>query len=93
VTTTRLGIGAAALAALVLASAWLLQWPLEKAALLAPVVVATLGVTAFIVVLWTKIAVESLRAQQHPYRIVAAGAAGIAFLVVLSFFVDLPATH
>jgi hypothetical protein len=92
-TATRVGAAVAALVPLVLLTAWLLQWPLEKAALLAPVVVATLGATAFLVVLWTKIAVESLRAQRHPLRIVAAGVAGIAALVVLSFFVDLPATH
>ena len=92
-TATRLATAAAGLVAVVLLSAWLLRWPLEKAALLAPVTVATVGATAFIVVLWVKIAFEALRAQRHPLRIVAAGVAGIALLVALSFFVDLPATH
>jgi ABC-type enterochelin transport system permease subunit len=89
----RLAAAAVGLAAIVLVSAWLFRWPLAKAALLAPVSVATVGATAFILVLWTKIAYEALRAQRHPLRIVAAGLAGLALLVVLSFFVDLPATH
>jgi hypothetical protein len=93
VNATRLAIAAAASLALVLLAAWMLRWPLEKAALLAPVIVATLGATAFIVVLWTKIAIESLRAQRHPLRIVLAGVVSLAVLVVISFFVDLPATH
>jgi hypothetical protein len=83
----------ALLAALVGGAVWLLDWSLEKALVLAPIMVATVGATAFIVVLWTKIAYEGLRGQRHPLRIVGAGLAALAALVVLSFFVDLPATH
>ncbi len=84
---------AAVLTALVGGAVLLLRWPLEKALILAPVMVATVGATAFVVVLWVKIAYEALRGQRHPLRIVAAGAAALGLLVVLSFFVDLPATH
>ena len=77
--------------ALVLATAWLFEMPLEKAMVLAPVIVVTIGVTAALLVLWTKVAVESLRRQRHPLRIVAGGLAALALLVVLSFFVELPA--
>jgi hypothetical protein len=84
---------AAAVAALVAVSAWLFQWPAEKAALLAPVVVATAGATAFIFLLWTKIALEGLRHARHPVAIVAGVAGAIALLVVLSFFVELPSYH
>ena len=79
--------------ALVLATAWLFEMPLARAAILAPVIVASVGATAAIFVLWTKVAVQSLRGQRHPLRIVAGGIAVLALLVVLSFFVDLPARH
>jgi predicted acyltransferase len=79
--------------ALVVAAAWLFRLPLEHAAALAPIIVATAGATAFIVVLWVKIATEALRSQRHPGRILAAGALAIGVLVVLSFFVELPAGH
>jgi hypothetical protein len=84
---------AAAVAGLVAVSAWLFQWSVEKAALLAPVIVATAGATAFIFLLWTKIAWESLRRARHPAAIVAGIAGAIALLVVLSFFVELPSYH
>ena len=80
----------AASAAVVLLAAWLLRWPLEKAALLAPVIVATVGVTVLLFLFWIKVVVDALRRQRHPFRIVAAGVAALALLVVLSFFVELP---
>ena len=83
-------ISVAACTALVLVAAWLLRMPLERAAVLAPVIVVTVGATAFVVVLWTKIVWESLRRQKHPGRVVAGALAALALLVVLSFFVDLP---
>jgi hypothetical protein len=79
--------------ALVLLTALLFRMSLERALLLAPILVATAGATAFILVLWTKIAVESLRGHRHPRRILAVGVAAVALLVVLSFFVELPAGH
>lgn len=87
----RLALAAAACLALVLAAALLFRMSLEKALLLAPVIVATAGATAFVVVLWTKIAVESLRGQRQGKRIVAAAVAALAVLVVLSFVVERPA--
>jgi hypothetical protein len=41
--------------------AWLLDWSFERAVVLAPVVVAVAGATAFLVVLWTRIIVDALR--------------------------------
>ena len=89
-TRWRIGGVAGAALGLVLLSAWLLEWPLEKAVLLAPVIVATVGVTFLLLLFWTKVAVDGLRRQRHPLRIVALGAAALALLVVLSFFVELP---
>jgi preprotein translocase subunit Sec61beta len=64
--------------------------PLDRAAALAPVIVITLGATVFLAVLWTKIALDSLRRQRHPRRIVAAGIGAFALLAVVSFFLPLP---
>ena len=86
-------IALAALAAMIAGAVSLFQFSLEKALLLAPVIVATVGATVLVFVLWAKVAYEALRAQRHPLRIVAAGLAGFAVLVALSFFVDLPRTH
>jgi predicted N-acetyltransferase YhbS len=88
-----LGVAAAAVVGLVLVSALLFQWSLEKAALLAPLIVATAGATAFIFVLWAKIAWEGLRRSEHPVAITVGIVGTLVLLVVLSFFVDLPAYH
>ena len=45
--------------------AWLLDWSFERAVVLAPVVVAVAGASAFLVVLWTRIAWESVRGRRH----------------------------
>ena len=92
-TPRRIVVTSAGLAALVAFAVLVLQWSLEKALLLAPVAVATVGATAFLLVLWTKVAYDGLRGQEHPLRILALGVGGLALLVVLSFFVDLPQTH
>ena len=84
---------ALACTALVLLTAWLFEMPLDKALILAPIIVVSVGALAALVVLWTKVAVESLRRQRHPRRIVAGTVAVFALLVVLSFFVELPAGH
>lgn len=84
---------AAIVAALVAVSALLFQWSAEKAALLAPVIVATAGATVFIFLLWAKIAWEGLRRADHPIAIVAGVAGAVALLVALSFFVELPSYH
>ncbi len=89
----RIVLAGAGALALVLLTAWLFRMPLEKAAVLAPVIVATAGATVAVFALWTRIALDSLRRQRHPGRIVAAGLAAFGLLVVLSFFVELPAAH
>jgi hypothetical protein len=83
----------AAAAGLFALSVWLLELSVERSLLLAPVLVAGAGAIVALAVLWTRIAYESLRRQRHPLRIVAGGAAVLALLVVLSFFVELPSGH
>jgi hypothetical protein len=92
-TVRRVTLSALACAALILGTALVFSMPLERAALLAPIIVVSAGALAFIVLLWTRIAITSLRGTRHPRRIVAAGALALLLLVVLSFFVDLPARH
>ena len=84
-------LSAAACAVLVVATALVFSISLERAIVLAPLLVAGVGGVAFLVVLWTRIAITQLRGTRHPGRIVAAGTIAFLLLVVLSFFVDLPA--
>jgi hypothetical protein len=65
-------------------TAWLLAWPFEKAAMLAPVIVATAGAVAGLLVLWGRVAWESLRQSRRPGLIVVLSLAGLALLVGLS---------
>ena len=91
--TATIAASAAVVIGLVALSAWLLQWSLEKAALLAPVIVATVGATVFIGALWTKIVWDALRQARHPVLIVAGTLGAIVLLVALSFLVELPSYH
>jgi hypothetical protein len=86
-------VSAAVCSCLVLLAAWGWDLSLEQAAVLAPVLVASVGAVGFLTVLWTKVLWETLRVQRHPGRIVAGGLAVFAVLVVLSFFVTLPSGH
>jgi hypothetical protein len=78
-------------AGLVLLVVWLFELPLERAAVLAPVLVVVFGAAAGLVVLWTRVGWESMRRGGHPWRWVAFGAAALALLVVFSLLgVKLP---
>lgn len=87
---TTVAAGVAGLAASLAVAMLLFRFSLEKAALLAPVVVATAGATAFLVVLWGKVVRDSLRESRRPWAVVGAVVALLAALVVLSFVVDVP---
>ncbi|MBA2474533.1 MAG: hypothetical protein H0V40_01050 [Actinobacteria bacterium] len=89
-TASRLVASALVCTGLVLGCAWLFEMPLERAAVLAPVIVVSAAATLGIVVLWARVALDSLRRQRHPLRIVAGALAVLTALVVLSFFVQLP---
>jgi hypothetical protein len=52
-------------AALTALAAWLLDWSFERAVILSPVVVVVAGATAFLVVLWARVAWESLRGRRR----------------------------
>ena len=71
-------------AGLVLLTAWLFGVRLERAAILAPVLVVIAGALAGLGVLWTKVGWEALRRREHPWRIVALAVGVLAVLVALS---------
>jgi hypothetical protein len=51
----------AACAALTALAGWMLDWSFERAVLLAPLVVAVAGAAGFLLVLWARVAWESVR--------------------------------
>ena len=89
--TLRISVAAAAVAAMVAATAWSLGWPLERAAYLAPVIVVGVAAAAGLLILWGKVAYQSLRETRRPRLVLALWIAGLALLVVLSILgVKLP---
>lgn len=54
----------AACAGLTALAALVLGWSFERAVILSPVVVAVAGAVAFLVVLWTRVAWESIRGRR-----------------------------
>jgi hypothetical protein len=89
----RLVLGSALLcAAAVAGTAFLFDLRLERAVVLAPVIVLAVGAAAGLVVLWTRVAMESVRKRRHPRLIVAIALMTFAALVALSFFVG-PLPH
>jgi hypothetical protein len=73
-----------AVLALVALSAWLLSWPFEKAVVLAPVIVVCGAAAVGLVLLWGKVALNSLRESRHPRRVLAYWALGLGLLVALT---------
>jgi hypothetical protein len=44
-------------------AAWILDWSFQRAATLSPVIVLVFGAAAFLVVLWARVAWESIRGR------------------------------
>ncbi len=65
-------------------TAWLLSWPFEKAVYLAPVIVVGGAAAVGLVLLWGKIALNSLRESRHPRRVLAFWLLGLGLLVLLT---------
>ena len=77
--------------ALVLLTVWLFEISLDRAAVLAPVLVVVFGATAGLIVLWAKVGWESLRRRQRPWLVVSLAAGAIAVIAVLSLLgLELP---
>lgn len=80
-------VAALACAAITALAALAFDLPWDRAAVLAPVIVAAVGAGVMVLALWTRIALQSLRNQRHPRLIVALALAVLGAMVVLSFFV------
>ena len=89
--SARLVLVSFAVTALVLLASWVLRWPLEKAALLAPVIVVFVAVALGIFVFWGRVAWHALRTSRHQRWIVAAALSLVALVAVLTLLgVQLP---
>jgi hypothetical protein len=87
----RIGVALAAVFGLVVLTALIMGWPVEKAVYLAPVIVVGAAALVGLFILWGKVAVQSLRESKRPRLVLALWVGGIALLVVLSVIgVELP---
>ena len=87
----RVPAALAAVLGLVALTAWLLAWPLEKAVYLAPVIVIGGAAAVGLVILWGKVAIQSLRESRRPRLVLALWLLGLALLVLLTALgVNLP---
>jgi hypothetical protein len=80
----RYPVALAGVLALVALTAWALSWPLGKAVAFAPVIVVGVAAAVGLVILWGKIALNSLRESRHPRRVVAYWVIGLGLLVLLT---------
>ena len=87
----RIPVALGVILVLVAATAWIMAWPFEKAVYLAPVIVVGGAAALGLVILWGKVAVQSLRESKRPRLVLALWLAGLALLVLLSVLgVELP---
>src|SRR5207237_3408875 len=80
----RYSAALAAILALVALTAWALSWPFEKAVYLALVIVVGGAAAVGLLLLWGKIALNSLRESRHPRRVLAYWVLGLGLLVLLT---------
>ena len=84
-------LSSVATVAVVLFAVWLLELSLERAAVLAPVLVLAFGAAAGLVVLWAKVGWESLGRSRRPWLVIGIAAAALALIAALSLLgVNLP---
>ena len=87
----RIPAALAAVLALVALTAWVMAWPLEKAIYLAPVIVVGVAAAVALLILWGKVALNSLRESRRPRLVLGLWLLGIGLLVFLTFLgVKLP---
>ena len=87
----RIPVALGVILVLVAATAWIMAWPFEKAVYLAPVIVIGGAAALGLLILWGKVAVQSLRESKRPRLVLALWIAGLALLVLLSVLgVELP---
>jgi predicted neutral ceramidase superfamily lipid hydrolase len=91
VRSLRLGVALAVVFGLVVATALIMGWPLERAIYLAPVIVVAAAALLGLLILWGKVAAQSLKESKRPRLVLGLWVGGIALLVLLSVLgVNLP---
>ena len=87
----RLSAAVAMVMGLVVFTAWLMAWPVEKAIYLAPVIVLGFAAVIGLLLLWGKVAFQALRESRRPKLVLTLWLVGIGLLVLLSVLgVELP---
>lgn len=87
----RIAVAAAVIVCLVLVTAWVQGWSVQRAAFLAPVIVVGFAAAAGLLILWGKVAAQSLRETRRPRLVLALWLLGLGLLVLLSVLgVELP---
>jgi hypothetical protein len=78
-------------AALVLLVVGVFEVSLERAAVLAPVIVLAFGAAAAVVVVWAKVGWEALQRRRRPWLVVGIAAAVVVLIAALSLLgLELP---
>jgi len=76
---------------MVVATALLMGWPLERAVYLAPVIVVGFAALAGLLILWGKVALQQLRESKRPRLVLTLWLVALGLLVLLSYLgVELP---
>ena len=89
--TLRLSAALLVVFGLVVAAALIMGWSIERAGYLAPVIVVAVAALVGLLILWGKVATQSLRESKRHRLVLALWLGGIALLVVLSVLgVELP---
>jgi hypothetical protein len=87
----RLGIAFGVVLVLVVLTSLIMGWPLERAVYLAPVIVVAFAALAGLLILWGKVAVQSLRESRRPRLVLGLWLSGILVIVLLTVLgVELP---
>jgi len=87
----RIPVALAAVFGLVVATAAIMSWPLERAIYLAPVIVVGAAAVVGLLLLWGKVALQAIRDSRRPRLVVGLWLAGLALLALLTLLgVELP---
>ena len=76
---------------LVVLTAWIMGWSVQRAVFLAPVIVVGFAAVAGLLILWGKVALQAIRDSRRPRLVIGLWLAGLALLVLLTLLgVELP---
>jgi hypothetical protein len=91
VRTFRLSVALLVVCGLVVATALVMGWSIERAVYLAPVIVVAVAALLGLLILWGKVATQSLRESKRPRLVLGLWVGAIALMVILSILgVNLP---